>query len=67
MVDKTGLPGLVVDGFRAALLKKGARFIDSNDESSGDYIKLDISLSAFEFTYISGKSRGFFRKPLKET
>jgi hypothetical protein len=63
VVDKTGLPGLVVDGFKAALLKRGARFIDSNDESFSDYIKLDISLSAFEFAYKNGKSRGFFRKP----
>ncbi|MCP4584030.1 MAG: hypothetical protein GY839_20655 [candidate division Zixibacteria bacterium] len=55
----SGISELAADGFKRALLVSGYK-IDNSDENNA--LVADISLSAFDFKYTKGKSRGFLKK-----
>jgi hypothetical protein len=61
--DQTGLAGLIVDGFRLALLKNKNSVVASIDRAGAIAVRANLSLSAFEFKYTEGRSRGFLKKP----
>jgi len=57
-----GIDELALDGFKSALVQSG--FVIGNRDNSNDAggYAIDVSLSAFDFKYFSGKSRGFLKK-----
>jgi len=58
----TGINELAIDGFKSALLQLG--FVIENPETILDSngCTIDVTLSAFDFKYLNGKSRGFLKK-----
>ena len=58
---QTGLNSLVNDGFKAGALRYGLDVVNKNPKT--DNYNVNVSVSAFNFTYKNGKSRGFFKRP----
>jgi len=57
-----GINELAADGFKSALLQSGFT-IENREASPGDSgYMIDVILSAFDFKYLNGKSRGFLKK-----
>ena len=62
LIEKVdGLNGLVVDGVRSAFINAGWKILNRIDENP--YYLVSANLSAFEFNYKKGRSRGFMNKP----
>lgn len=57
-----GIDELAIDGFKSALVQAG--FVIGNWDTSTGAVgySIDVSLSAFDFSYSSGKSHGFLKK-----
>ncbi len=58
-----GLDELAVDGVKAALIESGWFVVNKIDRKSGQGFNITASLSAFDFKYEKGRSRGFLKKP----
>lgn len=63
IVPTSGLNMLVVRAVKSALVSSGWFIISDTNKVEGQYYRLITTLSAFDFKYIKGKSRGFFNKP----
>lgn len=62
LIEKVnGLNGLVIDGVRSAFIHAGWTVFNQVDKNPDYFVSAD--LSAFEFNYSKGRSRGFLSKP----
>jgi len=59
----SGIDGLVCDGIRSAFLAAGWSLSNSQDTLNKNQLIATAHLSAFQFLYSKGDSRGFLRKP----
>lgn len=59
--SQAGLTSLIVDGAKSGAINAGLKLIGSDRINNDNDYKVTISLSAFEFKYTNGKSRGFLK------
>ena len=59
----SGLNNLAVDGAIQALNSLGWSIVKGNTQNRGYKYEINTTLSALDFKYTKGKSRGFFKRP----
>ena len=60
---QSGISELAIDGFRTGAMNSGLAVINAENIGDVSSYMAHISLSAFNFAYDKGRSRGFLRKP----
>lgn len=58
---ETSLTSLIIDGAKSGSINAGLTVMSNDQNLSFDDYKISVSLSAFNFAYTNGKSRGLFK------